>query len=55
MFMVHRNFYVYFRQAKLGGEVLSTDDFYTNILGVYEYVFDRLPDAHEWNQRRGID
>lgn len=40
------------RQLRGNGVVLSTDDFFINYQG--QYVFDRyrLPEAHEWNQKR---
>lgn len=36
------------------GVVLSTDDFFCNVEGVYKYDPHRLPEAHGWNKHRAL-
>ncbi len=42
-----------FREIQFSGVILSSDDFFMKN-GSYEYDGNKLGEAHEWNQKRGL-
>lgn len=50
--------FLFFSRALLednpGGVILSTDDYFYQKNGQYQFNADCLADAHEWNRKRGM-